>query len=305
LLNFVQNPYITDKSVENEKGIIGQEIRMYQDDPDWQVYFNFINCLYNNFSVKKDIAGTIESIAGIDKELLYKCFNTFYDPSNMVIFVVGDVDADEVFKMVEDSINVNKNRLNIETIYPKEEPKINIDFKEVKCDVALPLFMFGFKIDNNHEDIIKDEIATNIALEVIAGKSSSLFEKLYEDELITSPMSIDVTFEKGYSFCAVGGESKDPDAAVERIKEEIENLKNSEIPVEVFERVKKRLIGDFIRQFNSVEKIAHMFMSNIFREVDIFEYIDKYNEIDKEYVENIVKEYFNIELSAVSVVKPQ
>lgn len=305
LLNFVQNPYITDESVENEKGIIGQEIRMYQDDPDWQVYFNFLNCLYNSFPVKKDIAGTIDSISGINRELLYKCFHTFYDLSNMVIFVAGDVDPDEVFKMIEENTNVNKDRLEIETIYPNEEPKINIEFKEVKCDVALPLFMFGFKINNNHEDIIKDEIATNIALEVIAGKSSILYEKLYEEELITSPISLDVTFEKNYSFCAVGGESKDPVTAVTRIKEEIEKIKNGEIPIEIFERVKRRLIGDFIRQFNSIDKIAHIFMSNIFRGADIFEYMDKYNEIDKEYVENIIKKYFSMELSAVSIVKPQ
>ena len=222
LLDFVQNPYITDESVENEKGIIGQEIRMYQDDADWQVYFNFIECLYNVFPVKKDIAGTIESISPIDKELLYKCFNTFYDPSNMVIFVVGDVDPLEIFKMIEAHVNVNKEKLPIETIFPEEEAHISSPMKVVSCDVAQPLFMYGYKINPNHgEDIIKDEIATEIFLEMLAGKSSDLYEELYQKGLVTSPLALDVTFEREYSFCGINGESKEPETVINAIKAEI------------------------------------------------------------------------------------
>ena len=203
LLNFVQNPYITDESVENEKGIIGQEIRMYEDDPDWQLYFNFIASLYSNHPVKKDIAGTVETIAGIDKELLYKCFKTFYDISNMVIFVVGNLKPDEVFARIESELPVDKEALEIKQFTTEEPEQIERNFVEKKLEVALPMFMFGFKVNPNHSNILKEEIAVDIALEMLFGKSSDLYEKLYTEELITGPIGTDITFEKEYSFIAL------------------------------------------------------------------------------------------------------
>ena len=178
LLDFVQNPYITEESVENEKGIIGQEIRMYEDDPDWQVYFNFINCLYNDFPVKKDIAGTVESISGINKDLLYKCFKTFYDPSNMVIFVVGDVNPEHVFAIIEDNVPTDKDKVKIEKIFTDEAEFVNAKRKEAVCDVSMPIFMYGFKVNPDIKDVIKTEIGLNIILEILIGRSSNLYEEL-------------------------------------------------------------------------------------------------------------------------------
>ena len=304
LLDFVQHPYITEESVENEKGIIGQEIRMYEDDPDWQVYFNFINCLYNDFSVKKDIAGTIESISGIDKDLLYKCFKTFYDPSNMVIFVVGDVKPEDVFKIIEENVPVNKDKLHIKRFYKEEGMGIAEKRHEAVCDVAMPIFMYGFKVNPKIEDLIKTEISMDILLEILTGKSSDLYEKLYESGLVTSPLDVDITFEKEYAFFNISGESREPDKVIEEIKEAINKFKENGIDNSVFERIKKRLLGDYIRQFNSVDKIAHMFMANIFRGVDIFEYVNKYLDIKIEDVEEVLRKYFNFDEEAVSIVKP-
>ena len=104
LLSYVQNPWLTDENVEKEKGIIGQEIRMYEDNPNWRVFFNLLDCLYVNHPVKLDIAGSIESISKITKELLYDCYHTFYTPSNMVVVVVGDLVPEEVFSIVENMI---------------------------------------------------------------------------------------------------------------------------------------------------------------------------------------------------------
>lgn len=304
LLDFVQNPYITDESVENEKGIIGQEIRMYEDDPDWQVYFNFINCLYNDFSVKKDIAGTIESISGIDRELLYKCFKAFYDPSNMVIFVVGDVNEEEVFKIIEDKVLVNNDKVEIKRFYKEEATNIANSRKEAICDVSMPIFMYGFKLDPKKiHDISKTEIALDILLEILTGKSSDLYEKLYELGLITSPLGVDITLEKEYAFFNISGESKEPDKVISEIKAAITTLKVTGIDEEIFERIKKRLLGDYIRQFNSVDKIAHMFMANIFRGVDIFEYANEYLSIGINDVVEVLDKYFDFDKEAVSIVK--
>ena len=304
LLDFVQNPYITEESVENEKGIIGQEIRMYEDDPDWQVYFNFINCLYNDFSVKKDIAGTVESISGIDRDLLYKCFKTFYDPSNMVIFVVGDVNPEEVYDIIEEKVDTNKEKLEIKKIYTEEKENIASKRKEAVCDVSMPIFMYGFKVDPKIENIIKTEISLDIILEMLTGKSSNLYEELYESGLITSPLGVDITLEKEYAFFNISGESREVDKVVEKIKNAIVNMKENGVDEESFERIKKRLIGDYIRQFNSVDKISHMFMANIFRGVDIFEYVNAYQDINISDIEEVMNKYFDFEKEAVSIVKP-
>lgn len=303
LLDFVQHPYITEESVENEKGIIGQEIRMYEDDPDWQVYFNFINCLYNDFSVKKDIAGTVESISGIDKDLLYRCFKSFYDPSNMVIFVVGDVEPQNVFGLIEENVPVNNEKVEIKRFYKEEAEHVAKKRHEAVCDVSMPIFMYGFKVNPNFEDISKTEIALDILLEILTGKSSDLYEILYENGLITSPLGVDITLEKEYAFFNISGESREPDKVIEKIKEAINKLKADGINEEVFERIKKRLLGDYIRQFNSVDKISHMFMANIFRDVDIFEYVNKYIDIKVSDVTDVLNTYFDFEKEAVSIVK--
>jgi predicted Zn-dependent peptidase len=304
LLDFVQNPYITDESVENEKGIIGQEIRMYEDDPDWQVYFNFINCLYNDFAVKKDIAGTVESISGIDRELLYKCFKTFYDPSNMVIFVVGDVDPESVFKMIEDNVPTEKEKLNIERFYANEKYEVNSHRKEAICDVSMPIFMYGYKIEPNFENISKTEIALDILMEMLVGRGSDLYEELYESGLVTSPLGVDITLEKNYAFLNISGEAREYDEVVNRIKSAIVNLKENGINEEAFNRTRNKLVGEYIRQFNSVDKISHMFMANIFRNVDIFEYANIYMDVTVEDVKKALDKYLDFTKEAISVVKP-
>lgn len=303
LLDFVQHPYITEESVENEKGIIGQEIRMYEDDPDWQVYFNFINCLYNDFSVKKDIAGTVESISGINKELLYKCFKTFYHPSNMVIFVVGDVLPEHIFEIVEKNVPVNEEKPDIKRFYKDEPAQVKSVRNEAVCDVSMPIFMYGFKVNPDIEDIAKTEIAMDILLEMLTGKSSDLYEHLYESGLVTSPLGVDITLEKEYAFFNISGESREPDKVVSEIKEAINRLKSTGIDEVIFERIKKRLLGDYIRQFNSVDKIAHMFMANIFRDVDILEYVNKYIDITTDDVRDVLNKYFDFDKEALSIVK--
>ncbi|MBP3284691.1 MAG: insulinase family protein [Clostridia bacterium] len=303
LLNFVQNPYITEESVENEKGIIGQEIRMYEDDPDWQLYFNFINALYQNFSVRKDIAGTVDTISVIDRELLYRCFKTFYDPSNMVILVVGGVNPEEVFEIIEKNVPTEKEKLEIKRFYAEEPKEIASKKVEKKCDVAQPLFMYGFKANPKEIDRTKDEIAVNIALEMLCGKSSDLYEELYESGLITSPLDFDITFEKEYCFFNISGESRDPEKTVQKIEGTLRQAKESGLDAETFDRTKKRLMGNYIRQFNSVDKIAHMFMADIFRGVDIFKYAEGYRDITLQDVESSFVRLCDFDRAALSVVR--
>lgn len=307
LLDFVQNPHITEESVEKEKGIIGQEIRMYEDDAGWRSFFNLLGAFYEKNPVKIDIAGTVESISKIDREVLYKCYNTFYNPSNMVILVVGDVEPEEVFKMVEDGINSSQGLGDIKRIFPSEPEQLKSNYAEQSLAVATPLFQMGFKDDSPLEkgvDLLRKEIAVKLLLEMIMGRSSKLYNDMYSKGTINSTFDFDYTIEETYAFSMFGGESPNPAAAKEAIRKEIELLHKSGLDKNNYERIKKAMQGRFIRQLNSVERISHLFMSIYFKGANIFDYLDVYDKITFEYVNEIFGKHFNLDRMALSVIKP-
>lgn len=307
LLDFVQNPYLTDESVEKEKGIIGQEIRMYQDDPGWRSFFNLLEAFYKNNPVKIDIAGSIESISKINKEVLYKCYNTFYHPSNMVIVVVGDVEHERVFEQVESSIRVSSEKPAIGRVFPPEERGLNKDYIEQGLAVSMPMFQLGFK-DNRLEtkglECLMHEVAVKILLEMIMGRSSELYNQLYSEGLINSTFEFDYTIEENYAFSMFGGESADPHKVREKITEKIKSIQKGNLDRDSCERIKKAMKGRFIRQLNSVERISHAFISVYFKEVNIFNYLDVYDKITFEYINEIFNEHFKLDNLALSVIKP-
>ncbi|AEV69007.1 EF-P 5-aminopentanol modification-associated protein YfmH [Acetivibrio clariflavus] len=307
LLNYVQNPYITEESVEKEKDIIGQEIRMYEDNPNWRVFFNLLRGFYVNNPIKIDIAGSIESISKINKDILYTCYNTFYHPSNMIIVVVGDVDAPKVFEQVEKSISVSASKPEIKRIFPDEPDKINESYVEQKLAVAMPLFQMGYKDSgfcSKGMDCLMRETAVKILLEMIMGRSSKLYNDLYNEGLINNTFEFDYTIEENYAYSAFGGESKDPLKVKEKVLEEITSLQQSGLNMETYERIRRAQKGRFVKQFNSVERIAHNFVSVYFKEVNIFDYMEVYDKITFEYVNKVFREHFAAERLAISVIKP-
>lgn len=316
LINFVQKPYLTDENVEKEKGIIGQEIKMYDDDPEWQLFFNFLNCLYKNHALTKDIAGTVESIADITPEILYKCYNTFYDPSNMVICIVGDFDVDYISNFVEERIKDTEVKDAIERFYGEVPQKIDENFVERKMDVSIPMFILGFRDDSNSNivgsgyktdnfELINKHVAMEIIFEMILGKSTKFYEDLYNEGLVKKELSTDYTFEENYAYSSISGESSNVEAVVEKIKVEIERIKREGLDEMEFERIKKMLYGEYVFLFNDVSKIASVVVSDYFKGVNSFDYVESYKNIEQEYVENVMREHFDMNKMAVSIVKPQ
>ena len=172
LLDFVQNPYFTDENVEKEKGIIGQEIKMYQDQPDWRSYFGLIGAMYNVHPIRIDIAGTIESISRITKETLYTCYRTFYHPSNMMVFVVGGVNPEEVFELVREnqSGKTIEPQGQIDRLFDMEPAEVRERRKETILPVALPKCLFGFKEDAPAvagDDMVRQELLTRLVFDNI------------------------------------------------------------------------------------------------------------------------------------------
>jgi len=306
LLNFVQNPYITEESVEREKGIIGQEINMYRDDPGWRVNFNLLDAFYEKHPVKFDIAGSIKSISEITKDTLYKCYKTFYHPSNMVVTVVGDVDHIQVFEQVEKNIQSTQKTSEIVRIFPEESDSLNKKYIEQNMPVSTPLFYTGFK-DNNFKlegyEILKYELAVKLLLSMIIGKSSELYTTLYDKGLINSTFETDFSIENSYAYSMLGGESVNPEGVKDSIIKEIRKLQDIGLDPQIFDRLRRASKGRFLRQMNSVESISRSFINLYFKGVTMFDYLDVYDTISFDYITDVFNKHFDIELMALSVIK--
>ena len=309
LIDFVQSPYLTEENVEKEKGIIEQEIRMYEDNPNWKVFFNGLRSMYRNHPVKIDIAGTVESIYKITKEDLYTCYNTFYVPNNMMVFIVGDVDVDKAISTIENNLKstfVNP-KGQIERILPNEPIDISKKRVEEKLSVSIPLFNIAFKDNNNKlqgKDLLKKDIETKVILDMLFGRSSQLYKKLYDDGLINENFEREYTFDKSYGHSIIGGESKNPDEVYKIICSEIQKLKNQGLNKQDFERIKNKSIGQHISSYNSVEFIANTFTSYYFKGISLFDYIVELKDLDFDSLTNRFNEHFDIEKSILSIINP-
>ena len=209
LLNFVEKPYFTPENVAKEQGIIGQEIRMYDDDPDWCLYFNFLKNLYKNHNIRKDPAGTIESIAKIDAPLLYECYNTFYHPSNMVLVVVGQFEEEKVFEIIDQKIPCQEQQGKIERLYETETEEVVKNTVEQVLEVGTPKFMAGGKLLNLPQNTyLKNEIVLAILLKLLFSKTSDLFTKLYQNGIINENFYPDLEHTRDYCYWCVSGKPR-------------------------------------------------------------------------------------------------
>ena len=304
LMDYVQHPYFTDENVEKEKGIIGQEIMMYDDDPGFQLYINTMDCLYHKNAVKLDIAGTIESISKIDPDVLYKCYNTFYHPSNMTLVICGDFEPEKLIEEIKKRLKHKENQGEIKRIYETEEKSINMKTKEVNMEVSTPIFMIGYKdVLPNTEDIVKKHISIEIILNMILGKSSDLYKDLYNSGSLLSEPDFDYEFSKQYAHVLISGQSKNPEIVYDKFKSEVQKFKENGLNEEHFERIKRKIYGDYVTEYNSVGDIARMFLSDSFKGINAFDYIEKYNTVTKEYAEQILSTVFDENNMVLSVVK--
>lgn len=301
LMDYVQHPYFTDENVEKEKGIIAQEIGMYDDDPGWQLYMNALDCMYKENAIKIDIAGTVESISKIDKDVLYKCYNTFYNPSNMVLVVCGEFNPEEILQEIKNRIVEKENQAEIKRIYPESEKGINKKYKETKMQVSKPIFLIGFKDETLGKDKIKKHIAIEILMNMLVGKSSAFYKNMYDEGLLLAPLDMDYEYTDNYAHVMLTGQSKNPKKVQEELLKEMNNLKQN-MDSQYFERIKKKVYGDYVVEYNSVADIARMFLSDYFKGVNSFDYIEQYNEVSIEYTKEILNEIFDEKNCIMSVV---
>lgn len=310
LIDYVQTPYFTDENVEKEKGIIEQEIKMYNDDPDWNVYFNCLKAMYVNYPVRVDIAGTVESIYKINKEELYKCYNTFYNPGNMTLFVVGDLDVNKVMDVVKEYNHYDIEKLDhkVEKFYPKEPDYVNEKEVIAKFPISIPMFNIAFK-DNNvgisGRELMKKEVITEILIDMIFKRGTALYEDLYMQGLINENFGSGFSSQVDYGFTIIGGDSKNPKEVKKIILEYIEKYKKEGLDRVAFERTKKKKIGHFLKYFDSVNFIANNFISYNFKGMNLLDYLDVIKEVKFEEIEERLKSHLKEEYCVISIVEPK
>jgi len=306
----VQTPYFTAESVEKEKGIIEQEIRMYEDNPQWRIFFNLLAAMYKEHPVRVDIAGTVESIRQIDKDVLYKCYRTFYHPSNMALFVVGDVDPGRVLEQVEANISKRnyKELGEIKRIYPSEPTELGQDFVRQELVVSQPLLNLGFKerdLGYQGERLFKKELATNLVLDVVFGSSSKLYNELYEEGLIDDEFDAGYVAEQDYGHTIIGGETVDPDRLSERLAEGIKEAKKNGISEAQFEHYRRKAMGEFLKSFNSLEFIANNFLAYHFRQINFFTYLDVLQSVSLDDVNSRLHQHLVEDYMVSSLILPK
>jgi predicted Zn-dependent peptidase len=311
LIDFVQEPYFSEKTVEKEKGIIGQEITMYDDNPDWRLYFGLIQNLYQNHPVKIDIAGTIESISHITKDWLYECYNTFYHPSNMLLFIVGPVDPESFMNQVREN-QAKKDYKDMPEIRRqfKQEPAKAAEKKQVlQMNVQTSKCLVGIKalhVDQSGNEMLKNELTMNVLLDLLFGKSSENYNQLYNEGLVDETFSYDYSQEFGFGFAMIGGDTKDPDQLAERLEKMLIATKSGNaFTQDQLERAKKKKIGAFLRSINSPEYIANQFTRYAFNEMNLFDVVPTLEKISLHDVQSLAEEVISEERFSVCQIIPK
>ncbi|MCL6562058.1 MAG: insulinase family protein [Firmicutes bacterium] len=305
LLEFVQRPYFTPENVEKEKGIIEQEIRMYLDMPSDRLHSHLMRALYQVHPARIDIAGTVESIRTITPEALYRCYQTFYHPSNMLVTVIGDVDPQQVVETVarDQERRGLSAKGRIERIFPPEPAEVATPRVEHRMSVARPLLMVGYK------DVpevpgwsrLEREVVAGLTLGMLVGPSSPLYERLYGEGLINERFSARYTQDDSFAFAALGGETPDPDRLEETLTRE---LPLAPLREEDLERLKRKELGSFVTLFQIPEDLAYLYNHLHFRGLDLLQYPEVLEGVTLERVEAFRQLFTRPERRAVSVIRP-
>ncbi len=305
LLRFVKHPYFTPENVEKEKGIIGQEIRMYDDEPTWQGYISLLQALYVSNPVRIDIAGTVESISEITDEMLYDCYKVFYNNANLTLCIAGDLDIEKIIEICDRQLPVEESDPIVQRI--AEEPhKINNTHCFKHMDVSKDLFFIGIKdndVNLTGAEWAKHELSVKILQMLLFGESSSFFKRLYQSGLINSDFSADYENGVGFGLLLFAGESDQPEKVLCEIKKICAEFSETMISEEDFRRIRNALYGDMIRSLDNAESLVNKFVSHRLMGGDVFSLIHAINDITVNDIVTVGKSLLSTDQIALSVIK--
>ena len=306
LLRFVSVPWFTEESVATEQGIIAQEIRMTEDDPDWRVYEGLMTCLYRESPVRVPVAGTVESIRAITPQVLYDCHRAFYVPGNMVLVCVGDVELDRVARLAEEILPAERGE-DIPRDYGAGEDDVPACREtERSMAVSMPLFLGGYKCRPcaGGEELLRRSLIGDMACDVLFGDSSPLYTRLYEAGDINGSLGGNFDLMPGAAYLYVGGDARDPRRVFDAITAEARRLGTGGIDEAFYQRLRRAAYGQAIRSLNSFENIAVSLAEGHFQGFDYYRLPEVFDSVTKADVEAFLREEITPEHAALSVIRP-
>ena len=301
LLDFVQMPYFTKETVEKEKGIIGQEIQMYDDDPNWQQFFGVIKNLYPKHPLHIDIAGTVESIAAITAEDLYLCYHTFYHPSNMTLFIVGNIDPEETMNWIREnqSAKTFSAAKEIKRHFPEETVQEIIPESIMRMPVTRPKGVLGIKGNmekrpTEGRELLRYKQSLNLLFQLLLGNTSANYLRLYDQGIIDDTFGFEVSLDRSFYFADFSGDAEYPEEMLQAVEEILLNYENDpEMNEKNLELLKKKMLGKYFQSLNSLEFIANQFTQSLFGETTLFDLPDVIRSITLNDVRSAAKVFID------------
>ena len=307
LLSFVSIPYFTDESVQKEQGIIGQEIGMIEDNPEWQVYKQLMQALYHTSPARTPVAGSVESISHITAQTLYDCHKAFYTPANMCLVVVGDVKPERIIAAANQILPAKSGPLIRRDYGAEEELTAAEHFVTAAMEVSMPTFLVGFKCPPQHggEEQHRFTAIGELACDVLMGESSPLYARLYAEGLINGSFGAAFDLLPGASYVYAGGDSKDPQAVAEAILAEARRLVSQGVDGDYYRRVVNANFGAALKALNSFESIAVSMAEGCFQGYDPYRFPEVYDSITVEDVLDFLRRNMTRDHMALSVITPK
>ena len=306
LLSFVSVPYFTDESVAKEQGIIAQEIRMIEDNPDWQIYARMLRALYSVSTARTSIAGTVESISRITAETLYDCHKAFYTPSNMILTVVGNVDPVKVSDLAR-RILPKEGGPVIPRDYGSEPEAVGAKEARMAMEVSSPQFLAGWKCRPvpEGEERLRRLILGSLACDLLFGESSPLYQRLYSQGLVNSSFGGDFEQMPGVAFLYAGGESKEPQTVANELQKEADRLIREGFDEDYFQRALRSSFGSSLRGLNSFENIAVSLTEGCFGGFDPFRFPQIFDAVTQEDILNFLRDNMTADRAVLSEIVPK
>lgn len=307
LLSFVSTGYFTQESVEKERGIIAQEIKMYEDNPGSRLDENLFAAMYRNHPIRVNVAGTVETIQDITAQTLIDCHRAFYDPSNMALCISGDVDMETVKRIALEILPKEPGGAS-DRDYGEPEPALPKQNRiSQEMAVSMPMFSIGFKCPEipKGPERFRQEVIGDLAAEVLCGESSPLYLKLYEEGLIDSGFSVGYGTIKGLATMSMSGDSNDPEKVLEEILQEARRIVREGVDENLFQRLKKSSLGRRIRGLDSFDGICYRMAIADFDGYDYFKFPELYDEITSEDVREMLETQLLPEMAVLSVILPK
>jgi len=305
LLRFVSTPYFTPESVEKEQGIIGQEIGMTEDSPDFAVYIGLMKLLYKNHPIRDAVAGTVESISEINTDTLYSCHKVFYNPSNMTLCCAGDIDPDKVRAIAEEVLPRQPGNVPETDFGPKEPEAPDSRYAEIPMAVSAPQFLIGARVtpEADGEKFLRQKLVGSLALRILCGPSSPFYTGLYAQGLLNRDFDYELDWSAGTGTVMIGGESTEPKEVLERLSKAVESVSGGISP-EAFDMARRASLGARLRGLEDFDNVCVSLAEGVFGGYCAFDAFEVLESISPDECADFIARHMAPDKLAMSVILP-